>query len=82
MIRMTFLSVIIPFDTVERYLKDCLDSLSEQNLKDCEIIASSEDFSVEEIAGAVGYSSENLFYNHFKRHIGTTPHKYKKKYKE
>lgn len=51
-------------------------------LKACEIIASSDGFSVEEIAGAVGYSSENLFYNHFKRHIGTTPHKYKKKYKE
>ncbi|MBR4448490.1 bifunctional glycosyltransferase family 2 protein/CDP-glycerol:glycerophosphate glycerophosphotransferase [Methanobrevibacter sp.] len=35
---MIFLSVIIPFDTVERYLKDCLDSLFEQNLEDCEII--------------------------------------------
>lgn len=35
---MTFLSIIIPFDTAERYLKDCLDSLSEQNLDDCEII--------------------------------------------
>lgn len=35
---MTFLSIIIPFDTVERYLKDCLDSLSEQNIDDCEII--------------------------------------------
>lgn len=35
---MTFLSIIIPFDTVERYLKDCLDSLSDQNLDDYEII--------------------------------------------
>ena len=35
---MTFLSIIIPFDTVERYLKDCLDSLSEQNIDDSEII--------------------------------------------
>jgi CDP-glycerol glycerophosphotransferase len=35
---MTFISVIIPFSGVERYLKDCLDSLSEQNLVDEEII--------------------------------------------
>ncbi len=35
---MIFISIIIPFDTVERYLKDCLDSLVEQNLTDYEII--------------------------------------------
>lgn len=35
---MTFVSIIIPFDTVERYLKDCLDSLAEQNLDDAEVI--------------------------------------------
>ena len=35
---MTFISIIIPFDTVKRYLKDCLDSLREQNIGDCEII--------------------------------------------
>ena len=35
---MTFLSIIIPFDTAERYLKDCLDGLSEQNIKDFEVI--------------------------------------------
>ena len=35
---MTFISIIIPFDTVKRYLKDCLDSLREQNIDDCEII--------------------------------------------
>ncbi|MBE6498979.1 MAG: bifunctional glycosyltransferase family 2 protein/CDP-glycerol:glycerophosphate glycerophosphotransferase [Methanobrevibacter thaueri] len=35
---MTFISIIIPFDTVERYLKDCLDSLAEQKLNDAEVI--------------------------------------------
>lgn len=35
---MTFISIITPFDTAERYLKDCLDSISNQNLDDIEII--------------------------------------------
>lgn len=35
---MTFISIIIPFNRSERYLKDCLDSLAEQNLDDEEII--------------------------------------------
>ena len=35
---MVFLSIIIPFNREERYLKDCLDSLSQQNLTDSEII--------------------------------------------
>lgn len=35
---MTFVSIIIPYNKVKRYLKDCLDSLSEQNLKDEEVI--------------------------------------------
>ena len=35
---MTFLSIIIPFDNVERYLKDCLDGLAEQDLTDAEVI--------------------------------------------
>ena len=35
---MTFISIIIPFNKGERYLIDCLDSLTEQNLEDEEII--------------------------------------------
>lgn len=35
---MTFISIIIPFNKGERYLKDCLDSLAEQNLHDSEVI--------------------------------------------
>lgn len=35
---MTFLSVIVPFKKGERYLKDCLDGLREQNLEDSEVI--------------------------------------------
>ncbi len=35
---MTFISIIIPYDKPKRYLKDCLDSLSQQNLQDEEII--------------------------------------------
>ena len=35
---MTFLSIIIPFDRPLRYLKDCLDSLSEQKMEDTEVI--------------------------------------------
>lgn len=35
---MTFLSIIIPFDTAERYLKDCLDGLAVQKLDDSEVI--------------------------------------------
>ena len=35
---MTFLSIIIPFDTAERYLKDCLDSIAYHKLDDTEVI--------------------------------------------
>lgn len=35
---MTFVSVIIPFNKPERYLKDCLDSLANQDLTDGEVI--------------------------------------------
>lgn len=35
---MTFVSIIIPFNKPERYLKDCLDSILEQQLTDYEII--------------------------------------------
>ena len=35
---MVFLSIIVPFNISERYLVDCLNSLSEQNLDDYEII--------------------------------------------
>ena len=35
---MTFLSIIIPFKKGKRYLKDCLESIREQNLSDFEII--------------------------------------------
>lgn len=35
---MTFISIIIPFNKGERYLRDCLDSLAQQNLDDSEVI--------------------------------------------
>lgn len=35
---MSFISIIIPFKKGKRYLRDCLDSLAEQNLKNEEII--------------------------------------------
>ena len=35
---MTFVSIIIPFNISERYLKDCLDSIYDQNLDDSEVI--------------------------------------------
>ena len=35
---MTFISVIIPFNTEKRYLKDCLQSLAEEKLADMETI--------------------------------------------
>lgn len=35
---MTFISIIIPFNTDKRYLKDCLQSLREENLEDIETI--------------------------------------------
>ena len=35
---MTFLSIIVPFDRPARYLKDCLDSISEQDMEDMEVI--------------------------------------------
>lgn len=35
---MTFISIIIPFNKSKRYLKDCLESLVEQNLADEEVI--------------------------------------------
>ena len=35
---MTFISIIIPFNKEKRYLKDCLDSLANQNLQDAEVI--------------------------------------------
>lgn len=35
---MTFISIIIPFNSEKRYLKDCLQSLREENLEDIETI--------------------------------------------
>lgn len=35
---MTFISIIIPFNQEKRYLKDCLQSLKEENLEDMETI--------------------------------------------
>ena len=35
---MTFISIIIPFNSAQRYLRDCLDSISEEKLDDAEII--------------------------------------------
>ena len=35
---MPFLSIIIPFNGIKRYLKDCLQSLKEENLEDVETI--------------------------------------------
>ena len=35
---MTFLSIIIPFNSEKRFLNDCLDSLKEENLTDIETI--------------------------------------------
>ena len=35
---MTFLSIIIPFNSEKRYLNDCLDSLKEETLTDIETI--------------------------------------------
>ena len=35
---MTFISIIIPFKKSKRYLRDCLESIYEQNLNDYEII--------------------------------------------
>ena len=35
---MSFISIIIPFKKGKRYLRDCLDSLAEQNIDDGEII--------------------------------------------
>ena len=35
---MTFISIIIPFNTEKRYLRDCLDSISEEKIDDAEII--------------------------------------------
>ena len=35
---MTLVSIIIPFNKTRRYLKDCLESLRQQNLQDVEII--------------------------------------------
>ena len=32
-ILVAFLSIIIPFNSEKRFLKDCLDSLKEENLK-------------------------------------------------
>ena len=52
---MSFISIIIPFKNGKRYLRDCLDSLSEQNIEDEEIIivinGNNEDKVIELIEG-------------------------------
>lgn len=35
---------------------------------------------VEDIVGAVGYSSESAFFQVFRKHFGMTPEKYRKQY--
>ena len=67
---MTFLSIIIPFDTVERYLKDCLDSISEQNIDDYEIIMilNGEKENVDELINS--YDNLNIIVKSFDERLG------------
>jgi CDP-glycerol glycerophosphotransferase len=55
---MTFISIIIPFNRPERFLKDCLDSLSQQNLTDEEviIILNGADEGIEELIGEYDFN--------------------------
>ena len=67
---MTFLSIIIPFDTVERYLKDCLDSISEQNIDDYEIILvlNGEKENVNDLINS--YDNLNIIVKSFDERLG------------
>ena len=67
---MTFLSIIIPFDTVERYLKDCLDSLTEQNIDDSEIILILNGIK-EDVADLIAsYDNLNIIVKSFDERLG------------
>ena len=67
---MTFLSIIIPFDTAERYLKDCLDSIAYQKLSDTEviIILNGNKESVDDLINS--YDDLNIITKSFNERIG------------
>ena len=48
--------------------------------KACELLNDNKSIPIPDIATIVGYKSNNLFYEHFKKHIGMSPQKYKQKY--
>lgn len=70
---MTFISIIIPFNYRKRYLKECLESLNEQNIEDGELILilnrNSED--IEPIDDLLEeYKDLNIKIKEFDREIG------------
>lgn len=67
---MTFISIIIPFNKGERYLKDCLDSLSEQNLSNEEVILIINGFNenIDELINE--YSELNIITKTFDEELG------------
>lgn len=65
-------------EQVEENFSDYIERLRIE--KACELILKG-DFSVEEIAGKIGYSSSNTFRRAFKRCIGMIPSEYKKENK-
>lgn len=69
---MVFLSVILPFNKSERYLIDCLDSLSEQNLNDYEIVFVENGYSNKIDDLLRDYSDLNMNILHFDEEIGVS----------
>lgn len=69
---MVFLSIIMPFNKSERYLKDCLDSLAEQNLSDSEIIFIANGYSGFIADLLDNYSSFNFNVLEFDEEIGVS----------
>lgn len=67
---MAFLSIIIPFNKGARYLKDCLDSLEEQNLDDAEVILIINGCSEDTEELLASYPNLNLIVETFDEELG------------
>ena len=67
---MTFISIIIPCNTEKRYLRDCLDSIAEENLDDFEIILILNGVDEDIYEFLEKYNSLNINTLHFDEEIG------------
>lgn len=68
------------FKTLFKQIYDCTitDYISQRRLSHAENLLTTTDFTIEQIASAVGYSNAGRFANMFKKSTGLFPNEYRK----